>query len=332
MPDALKFTGLRPLVPPRRPIALELIGRSATVGRLQELVCRAAALEGGVLIVGERGVDAEPLARELHARSRRAGAPYVLVECAGGGNLDRLLFGGVARSADLEVVANDSGLAAAAGGTLFLHDVTELPSAVQARLARVARDGEVRVEGAPAPVAVRLVAGASREVDDEVEAGHFRPDLFRRLAALRVDVPPLRERREDIPDIAARILADECVAQALPGRTFTDAALALVAALTWPGNVAELHGVLVKVVADTHGDVVRIEDLLSAMRLNRPRQTAAPTANLRDARLAFERDYISSVLQHHCWRMADAARTLGIQRPNLYRKARQLGIPLPKAQ
>jgi len=164
-----------------------------------------------------------------------------------------------------------------------------------------------------------------------VHANRFRSDLYRRLSTSRIDLPQLRERPDDVPVLAARILEDWCVAQGAAVRTFTQPALALLAALTWPGNVAELKAVVERAAQETSHDVIQIEDVLPALNLDRAPARFTPAGELREARLRFERDYISAVLQHHGWRMADAAETLGIQRPNLYRKARQLGIPLTRA-
>jgi DNA-binding NtrC family response regulator len=127
-----------------------------------------------------------------------------------------------------------------------------------------------------------------------------------------------------------RLLEDTCAAEGRPARTFTQAALALFGALTWPGNLAELRTAIERIVADGVEDVIQIEQILPALQLHRSHTPFVPSGNLREARLRFERDYISSVLQHHDWRMASAAEALGIQRPNLYRKARQLGIPLAR--
>src|SRR5262245_7154886 len=317
-----------------RPGAPELVGHSAAIARVQELVRRAAAQDGGVLLTAESGTAVESVARELHARSRHAAAPYVIVDCANSdaARLDRVLFGVADGDAptDLESVSSDSRIAAARGGMLFLQDVTELPAGPQARLARIARDGEVRVDGAPVPTAFRLVASAPPGIDSDVYAHRFRADLYRRLTTVRIDVPPLRERGEDVPSMAARLAEDICDARGIPVRTFTQAALALLAALTWPGNLTELRDVIDRVIADTRDDVIHVEHVLPALQLHRAPAPFAPSGNLREARLRFERDYISAVLQHHDWRMADAAQTLGIQRPNLYRKARQLGIPLAR--
>ena len=231
---------------------------------------------------------------------------------------------------DLESISRGSRIAAARGGTLFLQDVTELPAAVQARLARIARDGEVMVDGQPMATEVRLVASASPAVDAEVHTHRLRSDLFRRLAAVRIDLPPLRDRLEDLPAIAARVLEEVLAERGLKPRAFTQAALALVAAVTWPGNLSELQAAIGRAVGEPGDHDIQVEHLLPALHLQRTSARFVPTGNLREARLRFERDYISAVLQHHAWRMADAAQTLGIQRPNLYRKARQLGIPVTR--
>jgi DNA-binding NtrC family response regulator len=312
----------------------ELIGGSAAIGRVQELMRRTASLDTGVLLVGERGADAPAIAHELHARSRPAGAPWIVIDCGAddAARIDRSLFG-TARNhgpTDLESVSSDSRTVAARGGTLFLQDVTELPSAIQTRLTRIARDGEVRVDGEVVPTQVRFVASALPSIDGDVREHRFRADLYRRLAASRIDLPPLRDRLEDVPMLATRLLEDYPGAQGSPPRTFTQAALALLAAHSWPGNLAELRALVERVVGETRDQAIQIEQLLPVLQLERATTAFVPVGSLRDARLRFERDYIAAVLQHHGWRMADAAQTLGIQRPNLYRKARQLGIPLAR--
>ncbi len=130
--------------------------------------------------------------------------------------------------------------------------------------------------------------------------------------------------------ITTRVLEEVLTEGGLKPRAFTQAALALVAAVTWPGNLGELQAAITQVAREPGDHDIQVEDLLPALQLQRAPARFVPTGNLREARLRFERDYISAVLQHHAWRMADAAQTLGIQRPNLYRKARQLGIPVAR--
>jgi len=335
MPDPLMLTearAVRFVRPGDGPV--ELIGRSDTIARVQELIRRAALLDGGALITAEPGAGVEAVARELHLRGHQESAPYVSVDCDAGdpASVDRLLFGEPPPTAptDLESVSADSCVAAARGGTLFLKNVTELRACAQAQLARLARDGEVRIDGEPVATAFRLVASAPPSIDADVHAHRFRVDLYRRLSAVRIDLPPLRERADDLAALAVRLLEDISAAAGRPARTFTQAALALIGALSWPGNLAELRNAIERAVADTRDDVIQIEHLLPALKLHRAPAPFVPIGNLREARLRFERDYISAVLQHHEWRMAAAAQALGIQRPNLYRKARQLGIPLAR--
>ncbi len=314
--------------------ALELTGRSAAAARVHELVRRAASLASPVLLVAEHGIAVETVARELHDRGRTPDGPFVPVACADGdaAALDRQLFGATPAGAppDREPVSPDSRLAAAGRGTLFLADIAELPASVQARLSRVLRDGEVRVRDAVVPVDLRVIASAPPTLDLDVREQRFRPDLYRRLAASRIDLPTLRDRPEDVPALARLLLSDTCAARGLSPRSFTQAALALLGALTWPGNAGELQAVIESVAAGSTDAAIQVEQLLPALRLDRAAPAFVPGGTLRDARQRFERDYIASVLQHHNWRVADAAQTLGIQRPNLYRKARQLGIPVAR--
>ena len=317
-----------------RPVdgAVELIGRSPAISRVLELIRRGASLDGGALITAEAGAGVEAVARELHLRGRTSAAPYIAVNCDAGdpASVDRLLFGQPPPGAatDLESVTADSCIAAARGGTLYLHNVTELRASAQAQLARIMRDGEVRIDGAPVATALRVIASAQPGIDGDVHSHRFRGDLYRRLSVVRIDLPPLRDRPDDVPALAVRLLDDTCAAEGRPTRTFTQAALALFGALTWPGNLAELRTAVERVVAGAVEDVIQIEHILPVLQLHRAHATFVPSGNLREARQRFERDYIASVLQHHEWRMAPAAQALGIQRPNLYRKARQLGIPL----
>jgi DNA-binding NtrC family response regulator len=311
--------------------AVEFAGRSAAISRVQELVRRVAIREGGVLLVARRGTDVESVAREIHGRGSHANAPFVSVSCGAAG-AERTLFGDPSGEAplDLEPVSADSRIAAACGGTLFLEDIMELPAAVQARLARVVRDGEVRIGGDPVATACRLLASASPGIDADVREHRFRSDLYRRVTTWRIELPPLADRPEDVPALAVRVLEDLSSAHGGPPRTFTQAALALLGAMTWPGNLAELQEAVERAVVSTEDTVIQVEHILPTLQLDRAPLAFVPAGSLREARLRFEHDYIAAVLQHHGWRMAEAATTLGIQRPNLYRKVRQLGIPIAR--
>ncbi len=305
-----------------------LLGSSNAARRLREDFARAARVSSRTLLVSAPGMDAVGIARAIHDRAS-AGAPSVEVNCAAGdaAAVESALLGRGSKRADgaIEQVDAAASLAVARGGTCVLIAVEELSHRAQGRLARVLRDGEVRI-GSAGPVALnlRFVAIAGPSLDADVDHGHFRADLRRRLGLVRMDLPPLSERREDIGDILDGLMERAAVARGLAPRAFTKAAVALVAALQWPDNVVALAG-LVDALAAQGEAPVRVEEVLA--HLGAPGQnTIGPHTSLREARRQFEREYIAAVLRRYNGRIALAARALGIQRTNLYRKARQLGL------
>jgi DNA-binding NtrC family response regulator len=309
--------------------AHELLGSSPEITAVRTLVERAARSRGGVLCVAEIGIELEPVVHSIHRGSDRPESPYIAVDCGHGApdHLERELFGATeaTKAADLERISNASLLASARGGTLFLRDVAELPAGVQSRLARLIRDGEARIDGEAVPIDVRVVGSAAATIDRDVRTNRLRPDLYRRLAACRIDWPPLRTRRGDIPELITALVSDFREATGIDA-SLSEAAVSLLSALPWPGNLAELRSVLRAAIARPHPAPIEIRDLLDALKMDIGTALFVPGGTLREARFRFEREYISSVLRHHNWSMAEAAQTLGIQRPNLYRKARQLSI------
>jgi DNA-binding NtrC family response regulator len=288
-----------------------------------------------VLIVAPHGCDAAGLARTLHALTQPE-APFVLVDCAETPDVERALFGTVrprnGRADLLETVAPDGRLAEARGGTLVLLAIHELPANTQARLSRLLRDGEVRAAagGRRMPLDTRLVACTELSLQREVQHGCFRADLLRRFVSAQLELTPLSQRREDIGPLATALMQHAAQELGRTPREFSEASLALLAALEWDGNTAELARV-VRALAAAGAGRVRVEDVVAGMNPGSLTGVAVPRVSLREARRQFERDYIAAVLRHSGWRMGQAARVLGIQRPNLYRKARQLGIARAKA-
>jgi DNA-binding NtrC family response regulator len=304
------------------PYPYELRGPSRLVQDCLAAVGRAAADDRGILITAERGLDTESVARTIHARSARRSGPFVAVSAErAAADLERDLFGTVQRGGPaagrLEVLLPAGALHRAHGGILFIPAIGDLPAALQRRLARVLRDGEVRVARRMEPFAldVRVIGATESGLDSGL-----RDDLARRLA-LTIEVPALRQRREDVAAVAQAML-EACG----PDRSFTPAALIVLAALPWRRNTAELSGLVQRLAAADGDPAIRQEDVLAEVQLDRT--PARVSGSLRDARRQFEREYIASVLRDHEWQMRDAARALGIERANLYRKARQLGIPL----
>lgn len=319
-----------------------IIGTSSAMRSVLELVQRAAAGRCGILICGERGSGRETIAHAIHAAGPRPGGPFVKVDCAvpTPEEIELQLFGvinkragtGAAERRSLERLGKTNRLVDASGGVLFLENLTELPARVQARLARVLRDGEVFVGDGREPVALNLraIAAADLMLEAAVEEGRLRQDLYERLALIRIDVPPLRQRREDIPVLAGHFLKEICRANNVPLKTLSRAAMTLIAALPLRNNAPELRGLLERLVLLVPHGLIRLEDVLAHTQLEGSVSPTGFDATLRQARARFERDYIAAVLQHQRGRIAEAARVLGIQRTNLYRKMRRLNLTRTK--
>jgi DNA-binding NtrC family response regulator len=312
----------------------ELVGQSQLAAQLRESVRAAAAESACVLLVAETGTEVEAIAGCIHRLSRFAAHPFAAVSASGAEPTDfvRLIFGVTPAGvpADLEVVESGSVLGKTAGGSLLLRDADELPAVLQARFARLARDGELRTTPTEAPFRVRLMASCAPAADPQAERRRFEPDFYRRFAALRIDVPPLRQRRADIPIMVAHLTQELADAAACAPKRFTETALVLLSALDWRENLRELRALVGRLVMGVEAAAIRLEDVLACLRLEATPASPPAPGGLREARLRFEREYIAAVLQQHGWRVGEAARTLGIQRPNLYRKVRQLGIAVLK--
>jgi len=315
-------------------VPLVLIGRSAAARRLADDMC-AAATASCVLLEAEAGLDVVDIAREIHVRSGRAGS-FIAVDCAGAEPrlVERELFGESPRrgSSDLEAVSSRAALAHARGGTLCLGDLAELSASAQARVARVARDGEaslVDTDGS-CRLNVSLIASTSTDLESEAREGRLRHDLLRHFTRTRIAVPPLRQRADDIPLLVESLAACLSESADMSVKALTQPAATLLSAMPWRGNLVELRHAVARLMDVAPGPVIQLEDVLAHVRFDGVLAPPAPGGTLRSARRQFERDYIALVLQHHRWRIDDAARSLGIQRTNLYRKARQLGISMAR--
>jgi DNA-binding NtrC family response regulator len=315
----------------------DLYAHSPAMRDVTALIARASTMRAGVLIRGEEGTGRQVAARVIHSSQGAAGGTFVAVDCSGfdSAELDALLFGAPARaingdraSQDLERVSRCSRLHDALDGTLYLQNVADAPARVQTRLARVLRDREAVLAETDETIAldVRPMAGVDPGFDSAVQEGRVREDLFRRLSVIRIDMPPLRHRREDIPALANYFLRDVCASLRVPPKTLSRSALSLISALPWRGNGVELRSFIESVVRGLRGGRgIGLEDVLAHVRLDGGSVVFAG-GTLRQARARFERDYIATVLEQHHGRISDAAKTLGIQRTNLYRKIRTLKV------
>ena len=303
---------------PPFPTIVELIGGSAPAERARNGFRHATANGDAVMIIAEAGLDVPAVARAVHENSPRFDGPFIAVDCA---------------LPDIARLEQQVFSLVASGGTLALVNLHELPAFLQARLVRVLRDGQVETDasGAGAPFDVRVIASVSGQPDDAIQEGTLRRDLCARFN-LRLELPPLRQRASDIPMLIGCLVGDAAAAARVPVPTFSREALMLLAALPWRRNFHELREVLEVLVRAVVGSAVRLEDVLDHVALEPVVWSQGSGTNLRDARLSFERHFIAKVLNRHRGRMDDAARSLGMQRTNLYRKVRQLGIGLPRTR
>lgn len=304
----------------------ELIGESDLIRRLRESLETAAPTGAGILITGENGVGKELAARFVHSRSPRAEEAFIEVSCPSIPPESALaeLFGRVSGVSGGNVKGK---LELAHEGTLFLDGVWALPDEAQHRLMRAMESGRfLPVEGHVAIGSdVRLIAASEKDLAAEVAAGRFREDLFLVLSVVSVTVPPLRERRYDIPLLVEHYLERYAREYARPAKKLEPAAVDLLASYAWPGNVRELRNVVERLVILTAGDLIAVGDL--PPELTEPLTPSEPAGQtLKDARRGFERSLILRRLEESAGNVTKAAESLGVERSNLYRKMKAYGI------
>ena len=316
----------------------DLYCHSSAMREVMALITRASATRAGVLICGEEGTGRRTVGHAIHNLQPAPGGAFVSVDCAAFDTekLDLELFGVSGRSSGadkrahgLEKVAKNSRVYEAHGGTLYLQNLAEAPTRVQARLARLLRDREAvwAQTGDTVALDVRPMAGVDATFDRAVEEGRVREDLFRRMSVMRIEMPPLRNRREDIPALANYFLREICGLLRLPPKTLSRPALSLLGALPWRGNAVELRTLLESIVSGLAGGrAIGLDDVLAHVRLDGGSGVLLNAGTLKQARARFEREYIVAMLDQHRGRISDAARALGIQRTNLYRKMRSLRV------
>jgi two-component system, NtrC family, response regulator AtoC len=309
-----------------------IVAASPTMIDLLEVMERAAAFKTTVLLTGESGTGKEVLARAVHAQSPRRGEAFVAVNCGAipENLLESELFGhakGAFTGADR---ARRGLFVEADGGTLFLDEIGELPAPLQVKLLRVLQEEEVRPlgESKPRRVDVRVLAATSRNLEADVASGGFREDLFYRLNVVRLQVPPLRERRKDIPLLVDHFFAQACASLGKRLHTVSDEALEKLCAYHWPGNVRELENVIERAVILARGDRItprELPDNVVAPSGDDPRAQEADLG-MKRARRYFEADLIRRALRATGGNRTHAARLLEISHRALLYKLKEYGI------
>jgi len=310
-----------------------MVGRSEPMRRIYQLIEMAAPTKCRVFIAGESGTGKELIAGAVHALSPRRDRPFIELNCAAIPSelIESEMFGHV-KGAFTGAVADRKGkFEAATTGTLFLDEIGDMSLITQAKLLRVLQEGVVTPVGSsePRPVDVRIVSATSKNLPEEIARGTFREDLYHRINVLTVAVPPLRNRREDIPELAEHFLRLASVENDVKPKRLSPRAVDLLIQMPWQGNVRELRNLMERLVVLVAKDVVGQQEVMDVLQMPGVRAEETNPLPLRQARARFERQYILYRLTANRGNLGNTARELGIERTNLYRKMKQLGIQAP---
>jgi two-component system, NtrC family, response regulator AtoC len=307
------------------------VGRSPAFLEVFKQAARAAASLAPVLVTGESGTGKELVARAIHTHSPRARAAFVPVNCTAltESLLESELFGH-ARGAFTGAIGAKRGLfEMASGGTMFLDEIGDMGPKMQAQLLRTLQDGEVRPVGGTESIRVdvRLVCATNKDLDEEVKAGRFREDLYFRINVVTVRLPPLRERRDDVPILVAHFLAKLARRERREQAALSPEALRLLTAYGWPGNVRELENAIDRAVAVAKGNVILPSDLPPEVGGAGPVVSGEGGGIIEDrpTLAELEQRYIALVLQESGGNKKKAAEKLGIDRRTLYRALERTG-------
>lgn len=304
----------------------EFIGESAAVKDLKNGVLRSAPKATRFLITGENGTGKELIAHMVHRYSRFAEGPFVAVNCAALPSelIEAELFGHTAGAFTGARKSRTGYFVQASGGSIFLDEIGDMPPAAQAKILRVIESQKVTPVGSESPVDTRgnVIAATNRDLSQLVQSGGFRQDLLYRLNVVQFDLPPLRERPEDIGLLARYFLSRFAAETKSPPRELSNSAVRRLTRYQFPGNTRELKNLMERV--NIHTTTSRVDAAVIDALL--PEDTAARPANLRDAVDAFERDYIKAAISRNSGNMTDTARELGIERSHLYKKIKKLGL------
>ncbi len=311
--------------------AFRILGDSVPMKAVRHQIELMAPTNGRVLIYGESGAGKELVARAIHAQSQRAAGRFVEVNCAAipEERIESELFGHVAGSFTGAAEDKTGKFRLADGGTLFLDEVGDMSLKTQSKVLRVL--DEQRFEpvgsGRTVQVDVRVVAATNKHLAEEIAIGNFREDLFYRLNVVPFHVPPLRDRLEDIPVLAQHFLDEFSSSYGRKPKRLLKSAAAVLATHNWPGNVRELRNLMERIVILHDGSTVGVRQIPDAGRLgDRPRAPVAGFTSLKEARKAYEREYVIRTLEATKGNVTRAAAALGLERSNLHRKMKSLGI------
>jgi len=307
--------------------ASKMIGTSPAWLRVVEQASMAARSDARVLLIGESGTGKELLAAHIHASSPFAAGPFVKVNCAAIPTelIETELFGHEKGSFTGATASRRGKFEMADGGTIFLDEVGDLHGASQAKLLRVLQEGEFhRVGGEQIiRVSVRVISATNRDLSGMVMAEKFREDLYYRLSVVPIRVPSLRERPHDVRQLAEYFLEDFCARNNFKKKTLDETVYPLLESYAWPGNARELRNVIERMAILTAGERLTRDSIPVEVRVQRE---AGPKSTIQEARESAEREHILRALEESNWNVSGAARALGMERTNLHKRIKALGL------
>ena len=312
----------------------EIVGKTPVMRALMEKVEKVAATPARVLITGDNGTGKELVARALHRMSPRATKPFVEVNCAAipGELIESELFGHMKGSFTGAISDRAGKFEQANKGTLFLDEIGDMSLAAQAKVLRVLQDNVItRIGGAkPISVDVRVIAATNKTLENEIAAGKFREDLYYRLNVVPIHVPPIRERREDIPMLAQYFVATLSAREGIPPRTFTQDALERLSSLDWPGNVRELRNTVERLLILAPDSQISARDIdrLAGQRAldDAGLATLTQCRTFEEFKDAAERAFLLNKLREFDWNVSETARAVEMPRSNLYKKIERYSL------
>jgi len=314
----------------------EIVWKGDAMKRVMAQLERVAASESRVCILGETGTGKELVARTIHGRSARADELFITLNCAAvpAELIESELFGHEKGSFTGASGRHIGKFEQADQGTIFLDEIGDMPLNMQAKLLRVLEEGEVERIGGDKPVAVnvRVIVATHRDLEARVREERFRQDLFHRIFVFPLVLPPLRERREDIPTLVEHFAAQVCTQNGWKPVPFTDEAMQALQSYAWPGNVRELRNMverLMLLATESQVDLATVQSALPKTSSGATASTTTPLSGpLAERVQSFEREVILAELRRTHQNMSLAAKALGLERSHLYKKAEQLGIDL----
>jgi two-component system nitrogen regulation response regulator NtrX len=312
----------------------QVIGDSVPMKALRQQIAVTAPTNGRVLIYGESGTGKELVAHALHVNSLRNKAPFVEVSCAAIPEdlIESELFGHVKGSYSGATDDKIGKFQKANGGTLFLDEVGDMSHRTQSKVLRVLEEQRIEPIGSNQSfrVDLRVIAATNKNLEQEIARGSFRQDLFYRLNVIPFYVPPLRDRKEDIPVLARYFLAEFSAEYGKKTRELSEGALEILMRYPWPGNVRELKNLVERLVIVCPQSRIEPHHLPPELFRGVAESPQHPYSTLHEARSAYEREFILRKLQEHRWNMTQTASALGLERSHLYRKMKSLGIAAPE--